>query len=38
MLKSMTNVVHGLERFLNLMPEPLVLRALEEPKTGSRRT
>jgi hypothetical protein len=29
MLKSMSHVVHGIERFLGLMPEPLVLRALE---------
>jgi hypothetical protein len=32
MLKSgVSHVVHGIERFLDLMPEPLVLRALEEP-------
>jgi hypothetical protein len=24
-------MVHGIERFLGLMPEPLVLRALEAP-------
>jgi hypothetical protein len=24
-----THVVHGIERFLDLLPEPLVLRALE---------
>jgi hypothetical protein len=30
MLKSgVSHVVHGIERFLDLMPEPLVLRALD---------
>ena len=24
-------MVHGIERFLDLMPEPLVIRALEAP-------
>lgn len=33
MLKSgMSHVVHGIERFLDLLPEPLVLRALAEPR------
>ena len=32
MLKSgVSHVVHGIERFLDLMPEPLVLRALAAP-------
>ena len=30
MIKSgMSHLVHGIERFLDLMPEPLVLRALQ---------
>jgi hypothetical protein len=30
MFKSrVTHMVHGIERFLDLLPEPLVLRALE---------
>lgn len=28
MMKSVSHVVHGIERFLGLMPEPLVLRAI----------
>ena len=33
MLKSgVQNVVHGIERFLDLMPEPLVLRAMADPQ------
>jgi hypothetical protein len=38
MLKSMSHVVHGIERFLGLMPEPLVLRALEAPDRGRTRS
>ena len=28
MMKSVSQVVHGIERFLGLMPEPLVLKAI----------
>ena len=28
MMKSVSHVVHGIERFLGLMPEPLVLKAI----------
>jgi hypothetical protein len=38
MLKSMTNVMHGIERFLDLMPEPLVLRAMDTPERSAGRT
>ena len=31
LMSRMSNVVHGIERFLDLLPEPLVLRALDEP-------
>lgn len=31
MFKSVTHVVHGIERFLDLLPEPMVLRAMEAP-------
>lgn len=34
----MSHVVHGIERFLDLMPEPLVLRALAEPDRRSARS
>lgn len=38
MLKSgVSHVVHGIERFLDLMPEPLVLRALEAPGRQTAR-
>jgi hypothetical protein len=38
MLKSgVSHVVHGIERFLDLMPEPLVIRALEAPDRRSAR-
>jgi hypothetical protein len=33
MIKTrVSHVVHGIERFLGLMPDPLVLRALDEPR------
>ena len=38
MKKSMSTVVHGIERFLGLMPEPLVLRALESPTRNRTRS
>lgn len=39
MLKSgMHHVVHGIERFLDLMPEPLVLRAMADPNEGLGRS
>lgn len=38
MKKSMSTVVHGIERFLGLMPEPLVLRALESPARDRARS
>ncbi len=31
------SVVSGLARFLDVLPEPLVLRALEAPDTGRHR-
>lgn len=38
MIKSgVSHVVHGIERFLGLMPEPLVLRAMEAPGQQSTR-
>ncbi len=33
----MSRVVHGIERFLDLMPEPLVLRALDGPDRAENR-
>ena len=32
MMKSVSHVVHGIERFLGLMPEPLVLKAMATPE------
>lgn len=32
---GMRQVVHGIERFLDLMPEPLVLRALVDEPVSS---
>lgn len=32
-----SHVVHGIERFLDLMPEPLVLRAMEDSDHGVGR-
>jgi hypothetical protein len=38
MFKSgVSHVVHGIERFLDLMPEPLVLRAMETPDRQQAR-
>ena len=37
MLKSVTNVMHGIERFLDLLPEPLVIRAMETPEPTAGR-
>lgn len=30
LMSRMSTVVHGIERLLDLLPEPLVLRALED--------
>lgn len=39
MVKSgVSHLVHGIERFLVLMPEPLVLRALEVPERKTPRS
>lgn len=38
MFKSVTHVVHEIERFLDLLPEPMVLRALETPKQSSQNS
>lgn len=37
MLKSVTSVMHGVERFLDLLPEPLVLRAMDAPAGSAER-
>ena len=37
MIRSVSTVVHGIERFLGLLPEPLVLRAMEAPERPRRR-
>lgn len=36
-MKTVTTVVHGIERLLDLLPEPLVLRVLAEPSGAPRR-
>ncbi|MFN8171573.1 MAG: hypothetical protein U0R65_06885 [Candidatus Nanopelagicales bacterium] len=36
-MKTVTNVVHRIERLLDLLPEPLVLRALSEPADAPAR-
>lgn len=36
MLKSVSHVVHGIERFLSLMPEPLVLKAMSSQDRHQR--
>lgn len=38
MLKRMSHMVHGIERFLDLLPEPLVLRAMADPAEGRTPT
>jgi hypothetical protein len=36
-MNTVTNVVHRIEQLLDLLPEPLVLRALSDPEDVQNR-